>query len=73
MRANRFDHGHEAYNFMEVFDAAMRVVRGDCWYYDRKYESHVQTYEGREWFKRECNTHHYHPAVREARSEEPHV
>ena len=46
MRANRFDHGHEAYNFMEVFDAAMRVVRGDCWYYDRKYESHVQTYEG---------------------------
>ena len=66
MRANRFDHGLAAMNFSEIFSAAMRVVRGDCFWYDHKHERHVQTYEGREWFQRECNAHGYHPAVNDA-------
>ena len=66
MRANRFEHGLAAHDFSEVFSAAMRVVRGDCWSYDRKHASHMQTYEGREWFKREYNAHDYHPAVYDA-------
>lgn len=66
MRANRFEHGLAAMNFSEIFSAAMRVVRGDCFWYDHKHERHVQTYEGREWFQRECNAHDYHPAVLDA-------
>lgn len=65
----RFDSKQKAYRwFDDYFMHTARIVAGDCWSYQtdpsnpHRY-THVQTYTGRDWFKREYNRYQLHPAI----------
>lgn len=69
----KFNNINEAMDWIDTtFFRAARIIEGDCWGWvakpdtvigkPREYD-YVQTYAGREWFRRERNRYQLHPAV----------
>lgn len=54
----------EAQDFMDnYFMRAARIVADGTHWYDYARREHVRTYDGRPWFRQQCERHQLHPAV----------
>ena len=52
--------------FLQMWDAARRIVADGAWHYDDRIRKNVKTYDGRPWFARETTKYRLHPAIDDA-------
>ena len=60
---SKWQSSRERREFLDIFNAATRVLNGDTYRHDPVTRNYTQTYLGRLWFRRESSKYPLHPAV----------